>query len=130
MDEHEKRAGRPLVCVTDGKAHIRKFLREMLGEYGFTIYECVEIDELSAALDAGPPDLVVLGLTAGAIVAAEMLRLLAAHDFEGKILPIATRDSAAVTAIQDLAEELRIVLLPPLLMPLARNACTTASPFS
>lgn len=69
MDEHEARRGRPLVCVTDGKAHIRKFLREMLGAYGFTIYECVGIGELSAALDARPPDLLVLVL--GGIVAAE-----------------------------------------------------------
>lgn len=121
MDEHEEGAGRPLVCVTDGKAHIRKFLREMLGAYGFTIYECVEIGELSAALDAEPPDLVVLGLTAGGIVAAEMLRLLAARDFEGKILPVATRDSAVVTAIQELAEEIRIALLPPLLMPFGKE---------
>ncbi len=121
MDEHEERAGRPLVCVTDGKAHIRKFLREMLGEYGFTIYECVEIGELSAALDAQPPDLVLLGMTGGGIVAAEMLRLLAANDYEGKILPVATRNSAVVTAIQELAEELRIALLPPLLMPFGKE---------
>ena len=60
-------------------------------------------------------------LTAGGIVAAEMLRLLAAHDFEGKILPVATRDSPVVTAIQELAEELRIALLPPLLMPFGKE---------
>lgn len=130
MDEHEPRSGRPLVCVTDGKAHIRKFLREMLSEYGFTIYECVEIGELRVALDAEPPDLVVLGLTAGGIAAADMLRLLAANDFEGKILPVATPDSAVVTAIQELAEELRIACSLLCTCPLARSACTTASPFS
>lgn len=121
MDEHEARRGRPPVCVTDGKAHIQKFLREMLGAYGFTIYECVEIGELSAALDARPQDLVVLVLTARGIVAAEMLRLFAAHDFEGKILPVATRDSPVVRAIQELAEELGIALLPPLLMPFGKE---------
>ena len=56
MDELEGRRGSPLVCVTDGKHHIRKFLREALSEFPFTIYECVELHELSAALDAKPPE--------------------------------------------------------------------------
>jgi DNA-binding response OmpR family regulator len=63
MDGLETRRGVPLVCVTDGKHHVRKFLREVLSEFSFTIYECVEVGELSAALDARPPDLVILGLT-------------------------------------------------------------------
>ncbi|HEX9752388.1 MAG TPA: hypothetical protein VGA46_02925 [Methyloceanibacter sp.] len=81
MDGLETRRDVPLVCVTDGKHHVRKFLREVLGEFSFTIYECVEVGELSAALDARPPDLVILGLTAGGIAAGEMLRMLAAKDF-------------------------------------------------
>ena len=90
MDGLETRRGVPLVCVTDGKHHVRKFLREVLGEFSFTIYECVEVGELSAALDARPPDLVILGLTAGGIAAGEMLRTLAARDFDGKVLPFAS----------------------------------------
>lgn len=39
MDELESRAAVPLVCVTDGQHHIRKFLREALREFRFTIYE-------------------------------------------------------------------------------------------
>ncbi len=91
----------PLVCVTDGQHHIRKFLTEALSEFRFTIYECLEPRELSAALDARPPDLVILGLTAGGIGASEMLRTLAARDFDGKVLPFAERDSAVLGAIQD-----------------------------
>jgi DNA-binding response OmpR family regulator len=83
MDELETRRGVPLVCVTDGKHHVRKFLREALTEFSFTIYECIEARELSAALDARPPDLVVIGLTAGGIAASEMLRTLATKDFDG-----------------------------------------------
>jgi EAL domain-containing protein (putative c-di-GMP-specific phosphodiesterase class I)/CheY-like chemotaxis protein len=121
MDEKETRWVMPLVCVTDGKPHIRKFLREALSEFGFTIYECVQVSELSAALDAKPPDLVVLGLTAGGVAASEMLKTLAAKDFDGKVLPFAPRDSAVAGAIQQLAEKLGIAMLPPLLMPLSNE---------
>jgi EAL domain-containing protein (putative c-di-GMP-specific phosphodiesterase class I) len=121
MDEQETRRVMPLVCVTDGKPHIRKFLREALIEFGFTIYECVQVSELSAALDAKPPDLVVLGLTAGGVAASEMLKTLAANDFDGKVLPFAPRDSAVARAIQELAAKLGIAMLPPLLMPLSNE---------
>jgi EAL domain-containing protein (putative c-di-GMP-specific phosphodiesterase class I) len=117
MDGLECRAAVPLVCITDGQHHIRKFLREALSEFRFTIYECVEPRELSAALDARSPNLVILGLTAGGIGAGEMLRTLATQDFDGKILPFAERDSPVLEAIHDLAEQLAISLLPPLLMP-------------
>jgi hypothetical protein len=52
MDEQGVRSVMPLVCVTDGKPHIRKFLREALSEFGFTIYECVQVGDLSAALSS------------------------------------------------------------------------------
>ena len=59
MDEREPGRAAPLVCITDGKHHIRQFLREALGEYNFTLYECVETADLDAALDARAPDLIV-----------------------------------------------------------------------
>jgi len=121
MDEQESCRGAPLVCITDGKHQVRKFLREALSSFGFTIYECVDPAELRDALEASPPDLVVLGLTAGAIAASEMLRTLARKDFHGKILPFAERDSAALPVIEALAEQLGISLLPPLLMPFSKE---------
>lgn len=121
MDERECRRGAPLVCVTDGKHHVRKFLREALGEFNFTIFECVELGELSTALDSRPPDLIVLGLTAGGMAASEMLKTLAARNFDGSVLPFAQRDSAVIETIQELAGQLDISLLPPLLMPFTRE---------
>ena len=59
VDEFETREDVPLVCVTDGKYRLRKFLRETLGHFRLTIYECVKARELSSALDASPPDIVV-----------------------------------------------------------------------
>ncbi len=121
MDERERRGGAPLVCVTDGQHHVRQFLREVLGQFDFTIYECVEPGELDDALDARPPDLLVLGMTAGGIAAGEVLRVLAAKDFDGKVLPFAQRDSAVLAPLQDHAEQLGIALLPPLLMPFSKE---------
>jgi EAL domain-containing protein (putative c-di-GMP-specific phosphodiesterase class I) len=117
LHESATRRSTPLVCVTDGKEHIRRFLREALSEFRFVIQECVEAAELSAALDARAPDLVVLGLTAGANEACDMLQALADKDFEGKVLPFAPRDSVVVGTVQERAEKLGITLLPPLLMP-------------
>ena len=121
MGELESRETAHLVCITDSQHHVRKFLRETLGHFRFTIYECVEARELGAALDASPPDLVVLGMTAGGIDAGEMLRTLAAKDFAGKVLPFAQRNSAVLEPIQDLAGRLGISLLPPLLMPFSET---------
>lgn len=121
MDERESRRAAPLICVTDGKHQVRRFLREILGEFNFVIYECVEPGELSDALEARAPDLVVLGLTAGTIAAGEMLRTLAARDFDGRVLLFAQRDSAALAPIQELAEQLGVSLLPPLLVPFSKE---------
>jgi len=121
LHEPATRRATPLVCVTDGKEHIRRFLREALSEFRFVIQECVEAAELSAALDARAPDLVVLGLTAGASEACDMLHALADKDFEGKVLPFAPRDSAVVGTVQERAEKLGIALLPPLLMPFSNQ---------
>jgi EAL domain-containing protein (putative c-di-GMP-specific phosphodiesterase class I) len=121
LHEPATRRGTPLVCVTDGREHIRTFLREALSEFRFVIQECAEAAELSAALDARAPDLVVLGLTAGASEACDMLQTLADKDFEGKVLPFAPRDSALVGIVQERAEKLGIALLPPLLMPFSNE---------
>jgi DNA-binding response OmpR family regulator len=107
----------PHVCVTDGKHHIRKFLREALKELGFTAYECAEEHDLNAALDTRAPDLVLLGLMSGSLAAGNALRMLADRNFTGMILPVAQRDSTAVNEIQSLAERLGMTILPPLLTP-------------
>lgn len=108
---------KPHICVTDGKHHIRRFLRETLSEFGFTISECVDTLDLSAALDMKRPDLVVLGLTDDGASAGEMLKALADKDFAGKVLPFARRDSAVIEDVEEVAETLGLALLPPLLTP-------------
>ena len=105
------------ICVTDGKQHVRRFLRETLSEFGFSIAECGDTQDLSAALVKRPPDLVVLGLTEDGASAGEMLKVLADKDFAGKVLPFARRDSSVIEDVEEFAETLGIALLPPLLTP-------------
>ncbi len=127
-----RRKIRPRVCVADGKQHIRTFLGEALEELGFITCECTQIGELSAVLDAQLPDLVVVGLSAGGIEAAAMLKALAARAFDGKVLLLGPRDSPVVAAVQELGEQLGIAMLPTLATPFGseglRNSVATLLP--
>jgi EAL domain-containing protein (putative c-di-GMP-specific phosphodiesterase class I) len=107
----------PRACVADRKQHIRTFLAEALAELGFVTCECMQASQLGAVLDAQLPDLVVLGLSAGGVEAAEMLRVLAVKEFDGKVLLLGPRDSSMVAAVQELGETLGIAMLPALVTP-------------
>jgi CheY-like chemotaxis protein len=112
-----RRKVRPRVCVADGKKHIRTFLVEAFEELGFVTRECGNVSELSTALDAQRPDLVALGLSAGGIEVGEMLKTLAAGAFDGKVLLLGPPNCPAMAAVQELAEDLEIQMLPKLDTP-------------
>jgi CheY-like chemotaxis protein len=112
-----RRKVRPRACVADGKDHIRTFLIEALEELGFVTCECRHAAELGAVVDGQRPDLIVLGLSAGAIEAGEMLKTLAARTFDGKVLLLGPPACPAMAAIQELAENLEIAMLPKLDTP-------------
>ncbi|HEY2137946.1 MAG TPA: EAL domain-containing response regulator [Xanthobacteraceae bacterium] len=112
-----RRKIRPRACLADGKQHVRTFLAEALEELGFITGECAQADELAAVLDAQPPDLFVLGLSAGGIEGAAMLRTLAAREFAGKVLLLGRRDLPMVAAVRELGEELGLAMLPLLGTP-------------
>jgi EAL domain-containing protein (putative c-di-GMP-specific phosphodiesterase class I)/CheY-like chemotaxis protein len=112
-----RRKVRPRACVADGKDHIRTFLIESLEELGFVTCECRHAAELGAVVDGQRPDLIVLGLSAGAIEAGEMLKTLAARTFDGKVLLLGPPACPAMAAIQELAENLEIAMLPKLDTP-------------
>ena len=107
----------PCVCVADGKRHIREFVGEVLEQLGFITCECTQIGELSAVLDARLPDLVVVGLSAGGIEAAALLKALAARVFDGNVLLLGPRNSSVVEGLQELGEQLGIAMLPALATP-------------
>lgn len=106
----------PRVCVADAKRHIRTFLGDALEEIGFITSECASPADMPAALDA-LPDLVVLGFSAGGGSVADMLRILAAHRYGGKVILIGGQGVSANKAAQELGAELGLEMLPGLGAP-------------
>lgn len=107
----------PRVCVADSKQHIRAFLAEALEELRFITCECGRANDLVAVLDNHLPDLVVLGMSAGGVAAGEMLKVLAAKAFSGKVLLLGPGGSPVVEALCKMGEELGVAMLPPLATP-------------
>jgi len=106
----------PRAGIADARRSIRTFISEALQELGFATLECTSATDLEAMLASGRTDLVVIGSSAG-IEACEMVELLAARQFEGKLLVMGPRVSPMVSAIRGLAEKLGIVMLPLLPTP-------------
>jgi EAL domain-containing protein (putative c-di-GMP-specific phosphodiesterase class I) len=106
----------PRVAIADARQSIRTFLSEALEELGFATLECASAADLDAMLASGRPDLVVIGASAG-IEACEMVELLAARQFEGKVLVMGPRVSPMVSAIRGLGEKLGLAMLPLLPTP-------------
>jgi EAL domain-containing protein (putative c-di-GMP-specific phosphodiesterase class I) len=111
----------PCVCVADAKQSMRTFLAETLEELGFVTCECAHVAELGVALDSRLPDLVVIGSSAGGIEACEMVELLAAKEFDGKVLMLGPRVSAMLTAVRELGERLGLAMLPLLPTPFSQR---------
>jgi EAL domain-containing protein (putative c-di-GMP-specific phosphodiesterase class I) len=112
-----RRKVRPRACIADGKQHIRTFLGETLEELGFLACQCAQASELGMVLDGHLPDLIVLGLSGGAVEATEMLKILAARAFDGKVLLLGRRNAPAVIAVRELGVQLGLAMLPMLPTP-------------
>jgi EAL domain-containing protein (putative c-di-GMP-specific phosphodiesterase class I) len=106
----------PRAGIADARQSIRTFLSEALQELGFATLECASATDLEAMLASGRTDLVVIGSSAG-IEACEMVELLAARQFEGKVLVMGPRVSPMVSAIRGLGEKLGLAMLPLLPTP-------------
>jgi EAL domain-containing protein (putative c-di-GMP-specific phosphodiesterase class I) len=106
----------PRAGIADARRSIRTFISEALQELGFATLECASATDLEAMLASGRTDLVVIGSSAG-IEACEMVELLAAQQFEGKLLVMGPRVSPMVSAIRGLGEKLGLAMLPLLPTP-------------
>src|SRR5436190_12339830 len=102
----------PMACVADASHATRTFLADTLEGFGFATSECAQLTALNAALDAVPPDLVIIGSSAGGIEACEMMELLAARDYDGKVLVLGPRTSPMVGAVRALGAKLGLAMLP------------------
>jgi EAL domain-containing protein (putative c-di-GMP-specific phosphodiesterase class I) len=111
----------PCVCLADAKQQMRAFLAETLEELGFVTCESAHVAELAAVLASQLPDLVVMGSSASGIEACEMMELLAAKEFDGKVLVLGPRVSPMVAAVWQLGEKLGLTMLPLLPTPFCQR---------
>jgi EAL domain-containing protein (putative c-di-GMP-specific phosphodiesterase class I) len=111
------RQAMPSACVADARQSTRTFLTDTLEGFGFATRECARLAALGAALDARAPDLVVIGSSAGGIEACEMMEMLAAKDYDGKVLVLGPRTSPMVAAVRALGKTLGLAMLPLLATP-------------
>ena len=116
-----QRSVMPCVCVADAGPQLRTFLVETLEDLGCVTCECVDVAALTAQLASRLPDLVVIGSSAGGIEACKMVELLAAKDYEGKVLVLGPRVSPMVGAVQELGEKLGLTMLRLLPTPFSRG---------
>jgi EAL domain-containing protein (putative c-di-GMP-specific phosphodiesterase class I) len=86
-------------------------------ELGLATFECVGVADLDPILETSQPDLVVIGSSVGGIEACEMVELLAARRFAGKVLVLGPRASPMVPAVRGLGEKLGLAMMPLLPTP-------------
>jgi EAL domain-containing protein (putative c-di-GMP-specific phosphodiesterase class I) len=109
------------VCVLDAQQQMRTFLADTLEELGFVTCECAHLAELPAVLVSRLPDVVVIGSSAGGIEACETMELLAADDFDGRVLVLGSRASPMVAAVREFGKRLGLRMLPLLATPFSRE---------
>lgn len=107
----------PRVCVADSKAHIRRFFKDAFEDLGFIASECDLGASAELDVNGALPDLVALGLSAGGVIASQILETLSAHQYKGKVLIFGQAASPMVTAIVGLGKELGLAMLPLLPTP-------------
>jgi hypothetical protein len=107
----------PRACIADSTRHMRIFLGRALQELGFVSYGCIHVAELRTVLDLYRPDLVLIGVSGGGIEACEMIEMLAAKQFQGKVLVLGPRISPMVAAVRGLGQKHGLRILPLLSTP-------------
>lgn len=104
-------------CVADGKPHIRNFLCDALDELGFIACEHDGSASLQSLLSERRPDLIILGLSAGGLIAIELLEQLVSLQFAGHVLIFGQTASPMVTAVLNHGEQRGLAMLPLLPTP-------------
>jgi EAL domain-containing protein (putative c-di-GMP-specific phosphodiesterase class I) len=110
-------SGEPRICIADTRRSIRAFIAASVEELGLATFQCAGVTDLDPILETSRPDLVVIGSSVGGIEACQMVDLLAARHFAGKVLVLGQRASPMVSAIRALGEQLGLAMLPLLPTP-------------
>jgi len=110
----------PRACVAD-KPHLQDFFCDALQEIGFVTCKYDPTANLAALLAEYRPDVVVLGLSAGGVNAAQLIESLAAYAFDGRVLIVGAPASQMSDALQGFGAELGLTMLPMLATPFSHE---------
>jgi CheY-like chemotaxis protein len=111
-----QRSIKPCVYVIDRKPHIRRFLTDVLEEFGHIIRESADSSEIVTTATMQLADLVVVGPSATPKEGAYILRTLAANKFNGEVLLLGP-NAAGLDALQEFGEKIGLEMLPALPTP-------------
>lgn len=109
--------GRLGVCIIDAKQPMRTFITKALEGSRLRVWGCAGVADLVDILDSSLVPLVVIGPSASGIAGCEVLELLAARRFAGKVLVLGPRASPMVTAISRLGDQFGLAIVPVLTTP-------------
>jgi EAL domain-containing protein (putative c-di-GMP-specific phosphodiesterase class I) len=110
----------PRACVAD-KPHLQEFFCDALQDIGFVACKYDPNGNVAALLAEYRPDVVVLGLSAGGVNAAQLLEALAAYAFDGRVLVVGAPASPMSEALQGFGVELGLDMLPMLATPFSHE---------
>src|SRR3954453_8966305 len=110
----------PRACVAD-KPHLQDFFCDALEEIGFVTCKYESDGNVAALLAEYRPDVVVLGLSAGGVNAAQLLDALSACAFDGRVLVVGAPASPMSDALQGFGAELGLDMLPMLATPFSHE---------
>jgi EAL domain-containing protein (putative c-di-GMP-specific phosphodiesterase class I) len=126
--EFGRRRVAPRVYIIDRKPYIRTFLAETFEELGFIAEGCADATELAFRLSAIAPELVLIVVSGGESSGEDVLDVLAAAMFQGKIILLGAQNLPALAEMQRLGGELGFVMLPALTTPFqTRDLITSLS---
>jgi EAL domain-containing protein (putative c-di-GMP-specific phosphodiesterase class I) len=115
--EFGRRRVAPRVSIVDTKLFVRTFFAEVFEELGFVPAGCASAADLASNLQAIVPDLVLIVITGEEAGAENVLNVLAAATFPGKVILLGARGLPALSAMQRRGDRLGLAMLPALTTP-------------
>jgi EAL domain-containing protein (putative c-di-GMP-specific phosphodiesterase class I) len=110
----------PCICIADPKPITRKFMSNIVGEFGPAVCECAHASDLRPTLRTNSPRLVFVN--AADSEAEQMLNKIASAGFKGKVGLFGPSQDRRIQASHRLGEHMGLAMLPVLSTPIAPQA--------
>jgi FixJ family two-component response regulator len=106
-----------LAYILDDDPRVRTTVFHVLTGVGYDAREFSSPEPMLARIEAAPPELVVLDLSLGQSDAVEVIRLLAAAKYQGRVLLVSGHDEAVISEVQRIGTRHGLAMLGSLHKP-------------